>query len=97
MDPLAEALAAYRREVAELRGEVDELATALMTHDVVGQAKGNLMATRGIGADTAAQLLAEAGRDRDAPLLDIATDVVAAGCLPQQSGPTARPLPPRRP
>jgi AmiR/NasT family two-component response regulator len=90
MDPLAQTLAAYRREVAELRGEVDKLATALRTHDVVGQAKGILMATRGIGADAAAQLLAQAGRDRDAALLDVATDVVATGGLPHASLPPAR-------
>jgi AmiR/NasT family two-component response regulator len=97
VDPLTEVLAAYRREVAELRGEIDNLATALVSHDVIGQAKGILMATRGITPDVAAQLLAQAGRERAATVLDIATDVVATGRLPQSSAAaTARPLPPRR-
>jgi AmiR/NasT family two-component response regulator len=96
-EPLTEILAAYRREVAELRDEVDKLATALVTHDVIGQAKGILMATRGVTPEVAAQLLAQAGRERAASVLDIATDVVAMGGLPRSSAAaTPRPLPPRR-
>jgi hypothetical protein len=55
---------------AELRGA--NLSHALDTRDVIGQAKGILMARRGIGADEAFDILRRASQELNVKLVDLA-------------------------
>ena len=60
----------------------NELRNALVTRDVIGQAKGILMATRRVDAGSAFDLLRECSQRLNVKLRDIADQVVATGELP---------------
>ena len=62
----------------------DGLREALATRDVIGQAKGILMATRHIDADAAFDLLRTTSQDRNVKLRAVADHVVFAGTLPER-------------
>lgn len=59
-----------------------QLETALETRDVIGQAKGILMATRGITADQAFELLRDTSQRLNVKLREIADRLVLTGELP---------------
>jgi len=59
----------------------DGLREALTTRDVIGQAKGILMATSHIDADTAFDLLRTTSQDRNEKLRRLAEHVIATGSL----------------
>jgi len=63
--------------------EVAGLREALSSRDVIGQAKGILMATRHIDADAAFGLLRTASQTRNEKVLHIAEYVVTTGSLPE--------------
>ena len=60
------------------------LSEALQSRDVIGQAKGILMATRHIDSDTAFDLLRTTSQRRNVKLRTIADQVVFTGDLPDQ-------------
>jgi transcriptional regulator with GAF, ATPase, and Fis domain len=62
----------------------DGLREALATRDVIGQAKGILMATRHTDADTAFDLLRVTSQDRNQKLRAVAEHVVLTGNLPER-------------
>lgn len=62
----------------------DGLREALDTRDVIGQAKGILMATRHIGADAAFDLLRTTSQDLNEKLRTVAERVVFTGTLPER-------------
>lgn len=61
----------------------DGLREALTTRDLIGQAKGILMATRHIDADTAFDLVRTTSQNRNKKLRSIAQHVVLTGYLPE--------------
>lgn len=78
------ALYATHAAIALLEAQrTDQLRRALASRDVIGQAKGILMAQRRITADQAFTLLAQASRATDAKVVDIAEHVAATGALPE--------------
>lgn len=66
---------------AELASERDGLRVALENRDVIGQAKGILMATMLVTAEEAFDLLREASMRRNRKLRDLADDVARTGML----------------
>ena len=62
----------------------DNLRDALATRDVIGQAKGILMATRGVDADTAFGLLRTTSQHLNVKLRTVAARVVVEGDLPER-------------
>jgi GAF domain-containing protein len=56
----------------------EQLQTALESRDVIGQAKGILIARRGMDANTAFEQLRERSQERNVKLRDVAVEVVAA-------------------
>ncbi len=70
----------HERDLVEVAG----LREALSSRDVIGQAKGILMATRHIDADAAFDLLRTASQTRNEKVLQIAEDVVSTGSLPER-------------
>ena len=62
----------------------DGLRDALVTRDVIGQAKGILMAMRHIDADTAFELLRTTSQHLNVKLRTVAERVVLEGALPEQ-------------
>lgn len=62
---------------------VDGLRVALESRDVIGQAKGILMTTRGIEADAAFALLRSTSNQGNMKLRDVADHVVRTGTLPE--------------
>jgi AmiR/NasT family two-component response regulator len=56
----------------------------LVTRDVIGQAKGILMATRHVDADTAFDLLRTTSQHRNVKLRAIAEQVILSRTLPEQ-------------
>jgi GAF domain-containing protein len=61
---------------------VQQLEEALRSRDVIGQAKGVLMAQRKITADDAFDLLRRASQHRNVKLRDLADEVASTGDLP---------------
>jgi AmiR/NasT family two-component response regulator len=61
----------------------DGLREALATRDVIGQAKGVLMATRHIDAEAAFDLLRTTSQGRNEKLRAVAEHVVSTGILPE--------------
>jgi AmiR/NasT family two-component response regulator len=59
------------------------LSVALETRDVIGQAKGILMATSAINADQAFAMLRDASQHLNRKLRDIAVEVTLTGRLPR--------------
>jgi AmiR/NasT family two-component response regulator len=62
----------------------DTLQEALVTRDVIGQAKGILMATQHVDADTAFDLLRTTSQHRNVKLRALAEQVVVSGTLPER-------------
>lgn len=62
----------------------DTLQEALLTRDVIGQAKGILMATRHIDADAAFDLLRTTSQNLNVKLRTVAEHVVPTGALPER-------------
>lgn len=57
--------------------EVAHLRIALETRDVIGMAKGILMATEGIGPQAAFDVLVRASQNQNRKLHDVAEEIVA--------------------
>lgn len=57
----------------------DQLRVALEGRDVIGQAKGFLMANRNIDADAAFEVLRKLSQDRNVKLRDVAREVISHG------------------
>lgn len=70
-DEPRQALAACQAEVAGLR-------EALTSRDLIGQAKGILMASEGVSADEAFDILRRASQRMNVKLRDVAAQLVAA-------------------
>jgi len=68
----------HDQDVATIAG----LREALVTRDVIGQAKGILMATRHIDASTAFKLLADSSQHHNIKLRSVAEHVAHTGALP---------------
>jgi GAF domain-containing protein len=66
------------------RSLVTTLEEGLVTRDLIGQAKGILMATHRITGDDAFARLVRASQDSNRKLRDIADDLVATGVLPER-------------
>jgi transcriptional regulator with GAF, ATPase, and Fis domain len=64
--------------------EADGLQEALVTRDVIGQAKGILMATRHVDADAAFDLLRMTSQKRNVKLRALAEQVILSRTLPEQ-------------
>lgn len=62
---------------------VDHLHDALVARDVIGQAKGILMATRHLGADAAFEVLRTTSQHLNVKLRTVAEDVALTGELPE--------------
>jgi GAF domain-containing protein len=62
----------------------EQLRVAIESRDVIGQAKGILMATRGISADEAFGVLRRASQSANTKLRSIADEVALTGELPDQ-------------
>lgn len=60
-----------------------DLEDALLTRDVIGQAKGIIMATRHVTSDDPFAVLRDASQHTNRKLHDIADDVVATGVVPE--------------
>jgi GAF domain-containing protein len=71
------AAAAVKAAIAEAGSEA-----ALRTRDVIGQAKGVLMAHEGLTASEAFERLRELSQQRNQPLRELAEEVAATGELP---------------
>ena len=65
----------------ELRSVVGQLEQALVSRDVIGQAKGVLMALRGVDEGEAFALLRDASQHRNERLRVVAEDVARTGSL----------------
>ncbi len=68
--------------IDECVGLIGQLRTALESRDVIGQAKGILMARQGISADEAFDLLRRASQRSNVKLRDVAAQVVAGAVRP---------------
>ena len=72
--------------MVELANGNATLREALETRTVIGQAQGMLMATEGITADEAFDILRRASQRTNRKLRDIATELVAKGSQPRRRG-----------
>jgi hypothetical protein len=87
-------LAALKREHDDLLAalgathgaEVDQLQAALATRDVIGQAKGILMAAMRCTADEAFALLVKQSQAENRKLIDIAHELAARASQPARAG-----------
>jgi GAF domain-containing protein len=61
-----------------------QLEEALKTRDVIGQAKGIMMARTGMTPDAAFDLLRRASQHRNVKLRDVADEVAMTGALPEE-------------
>ncbi|MCU1352720.1 MAG: response regulator with putative antiterminator output domain [Acidimicrobiales bacterium] len=66
----------------ELSSEVGQLREAIVSRDVIGQAKGVLMATHRVTADAAFQMLVRASQRLNVKVRQVAEEVAATGALP---------------
>jgi hypothetical protein len=66
---------------------INGLREALVARDVIGQAKGILMARQHIDADAAFALLVRASQDQNVKLRVLAEDVATTGELPTRESP----------
>ncbi|WP_375480483.1 anti-sigma factor antagonist [uncultured Jatrophihabitans sp.] len=81
--PPVEQLQDAQEQIARLERQVDGLGRALLNRDVIGQAKGVLMATRKLSAEEAFGLLAQISQRTNRKLTDIAAEVALTGSLPE--------------
>jgi AmiR/NasT family two-component response regulator len=65
-------------EVGRLQLEVSQLQQALATRDLIGQAKGVLMATEALSADEAFRRMVRESQRTNRKLTEIAAEVVAS-------------------
>ncbi len=79
----AQATVALRNAMAFEKAQAlaGQLRTGLASRDMIGQAKGILMAQRRITAEQAFTLLVEASQRRNHKLRDVAEEVTRTGCL----------------
>ena len=63
--------------LAQLSSEVDQLKSALKTRDLIGQAKGVIIATMGCSADEAFALLVTQSQHEQRRVSDIAAEITA--------------------
>jgi GAF domain-containing protein len=59
------------------------LASALETRDIIGQAKGVVMAREALGADAAFEVLRQRSQELNVPLRSLAEDVARTGAVPE--------------
>lgn len=81
--------AAYVLHANELRAQhtlAEQLQEALVSRDVIGQAKGILMARHGVDADAAFGLLRQHSQTTNRKLRDVAEDLVATAELQEAGG-----------
>ncbi len=77
--PIEEAaLEDLRQALADCRAEVEGLRQALETRDVIGQAKGILMASEGTTADEAFDILRRASQRLNVKVRDVAAQIATA-------------------
>ena len=77
--PRARGARVHERDLEQVEG----LREALVSRDVIGQAKGILMATRKVDVDAAFELLRSVSNDLNRKLRAVAADVVRTGALPE--------------
>jgi GAF domain-containing protein len=65
------------------RGVISNLETALDTRDLIGQAKGIIMANEKLTGDEAFEVLRQASQHRNVKLREIAVEVVETGVTPR--------------
>jgi transcriptional regulator with GAF, ATPase, and Fis domain len=70
----------HAHDLAEANG----LQEALVARDVIGQAKGILMATRHVDADAAFDLLRTTSQERNVKVRALAEQVISSGTLPEE-------------
>jgi GAF domain-containing protein len=78
----AAAAIANARRYAQARDAADNLHRAMESRAVIDQAIGALMATRGLDADQAFQLLARESQNSNTKLREIASRILATACAP---------------
>jgi AmiR/NasT family two-component response regulator len=93
----SDAKSALETEVARLREEADAMTLALSRNDVIGQAKGILMATYKVGADDAFEMLTAASENLGYSLWTTAQRVAATRALPPLNHRSATAQPPTPP
>jgi AmiR/NasT family two-component response regulator len=71
------ATSALEGEVCRLREQVENLQRALESRDMIGQAKGILMATAGCSAEAAFDLLRQQSQHQNIKIVELAAEVVA--------------------
>jgi AmiR/NasT family two-component response regulator len=71
-------LDALRRAYDEAQELIVQLQDALESRDVIGQAKGILMAREGCAPDAAFEMLRARSQQRNVKLRDVASEIVAA-------------------
>jgi AmiR/NasT family two-component response regulator len=71
-----------------LKAAISEAGTqaALESRDVIGQAKGVLMAREGLTADDAFARLRSLSQQRNQPVRDLAEDIATTGEVPVEDG-----------
>jgi hypothetical protein len=62
---------------ADLERELDQLREAIASRDLIGQAKGIVMATTGCDADAAFQVLVKQSQHENRKLRDVAAELIA--------------------
>ena len=84
-------MSASEDEVARLRDTIRNLETAVEHRDVIGQAKGVIMATRRCSAEEAFALLIEQSQHTNRRVIDIATELAASQSQGGPPGPLFEP------
>jgi GAF domain-containing protein len=92
-EPIARLLAALAAIALADARHAEQMQRALLSRDLIGQAKGILMREHGITADEAFDLLRQRSQNANTKLVDVADRVVRTGVLegaPAAGGSTAR-------
>ncbi len=84
---MAGPVAEVRRSLDACMDEIANLEKALETRDIIGQAKGILMARQQIDADAAFDVLRRASQRSNTKLRDVASDLVASVIKAQPAPP----------
>ena len=87
MGDVAGPVAEVRKSLDACMDEIASLEKALETRDIIGQAKGILMARQLIDADAAFDVLRRASQRSNTKLRDVASEVVAGVIKGQPAAP----------
>ncbi|MCU1498023.1 MAG: CoA-binding protein [Acidimicrobiales bacterium] len=74
------ALLALRAAVGSTAAQIEQMATAVASRDIIGQAKGILMARQRVDADEAFEILRRASQRLNRKVRDVARDLVEGAC-----------------